>query len=318
MDWSIGVDVGGTNIALGLVNQAYDIVARHDEKTRAPRSAESITVTIALAIRALLATSGLSTADLSSIGVGLPGIVDSNSGELLFATNLALSCVNFPTLLQRHFPNTAIMVSNDADCAVLGEYLAGEAKSYDSALLLTLGTGVGGAFIQHHKIFRGGDGLGIEPGHIVVETEYGVVCGCGQRGCLETYASINGLVRLAKEMLSEGGDSILRQSFPALNTMTIFNAVRGGDRVAIAIHERFIRYLASGIKTLIAVYRPHIILIGGGLSNAPDLLIEPLQSALKEGLFAGDILVAPPIRVASLKNDAGIIGASQLVRNASF
>ena len=150
----------------------------------APRSARSITKTIVSLIRSLLNENKLTSKDLSSIGIGLPGIVDTKSGELLFATNLKLSHVNFPELFHEYFPNLNVYVGNDADCAVLGEYLAGEAKNYASALLLTLGTGVGGGLVVDGKIFRGGDGLGIEPGHIVVETDRAVKCACGHGAVL--------------------------------------------------------------------------------------------------------------------------------------
>ncbi|MCK9176125.1 MAG: ROK family protein [Clostridiales bacterium] len=318
MGGSIGIDLGGTNIAVGLVSDACDIVSRKDVKTMAPRSARSITKTIVSLIRSLLNENKLTSKDLSSIGIGLPGIVDTKSGELLFATNLKLSHVNFPELFHEYFPNLNVYVGNDADCAVLGEYLAGEAKNYASALLLTLGTGVGGGLVVDGKIFRGGDGLGIEPGHIVVETDRAVKCACGQWGCLETYASIQGLIRLTEEVLASEGDSVFLQSPYPLNAIRIFEAVRAKDPIAEKIHARYIGYLAAGIKTLVALYRPHIILLGGGLSNASDLLIEPLEKAVRRDIFSGDILPVPSIRVASLRNDAGIIGAAKLYRESSL
>ena len=137
-------------------------------------------------------------------------------------------------------------------------------------------------------------------------------------GCLETYASIQGLIRLTEEVLASEGDSVFLQSPYPLNAIRIFEAVRAKDPIAEKIHARYIGYLAAGIKTLVALYRPHIILLGGGLSNASDLLIEPLEKAVRRDIFSGDILPVPSIRVASLRNDAGIIGAAKLYRESSL
>lgn len=314
--WSVGIDLGGTNIAVGLVNEHYEIVGRENAKTRAPRTADSLARTIAGCVNSLLNRHRVKAGDLSALGIGVPGVLDPRTNTLLFAGNLLLENVDLAGLLRSHFPPIPILIGNDADCAAYGEYLAGQAKSRDSALMLTLGTGVGGGFVYNRKIFRGGTGFGIEPGHLVVETEGGVRCTCGQTGCLEAYVSIRGLKRLVEEGLANDEPSIMRGRFhperPSFNAKIVFDAVRRGDLVASRVVEQYVTYLAMGIRTLVVLYRPHIILLGGGISKAGDPLLIPLREAVSRTTMAGDIIPPPPIYISRLGNDAGIIGAAML------
>lgn len=318
MKWTVGIDLGGTNIAVGLVDEQYEIVGREKVKTRAPRSASSLAASMARCVNILLKRHGLRADQLTAIGIGVPGVVDPQTKHLLYASNLFLKHVDLVSLVQTHLPDVPILVGNDADCAAYGEYLAGEAKLYDSALMLTLGTGIGGGFVCDGKIFRGGTGFGIEPGHLVVDLQEGVLCSCGQSGCLEAYASIRGLKRLVEKGLANGEPSMMRERFhsqdPAFNTRIVFDAVRKGDAVALRVLEQYVNYLAVGIRTLVVLYRPHIILLGGGISNAGNLLLKPLRAAVLRTTFAGDIIAPPPIHVSRLGNDAGIIGAAMLYK----
>jgi len=313
MAWSVGIDLGGTNIAMGLVDDQYVIWDRMTEKTRAPRPAEEIVSNMARMIRTLLVRQQLSASDLRFIGIGLPGVVDSNTGVLLFAGNLELTHTDFPKLLAAHFPQVPILAGNDADCAIWGEYLAGEAKDYESALMLTLGTGIGGGLVMDHSIFRGGTGVGIEPGHIAI-VDGGHRCSCGQTGCLEAYASIRGLKRLAADALRSDIPSSLR-SLASFGTREIFEAVRRQDPLAQDILDRYVHYLALGILTFTVLYRPHVILLGGGISHAGEALLKPLRKAVLELTFAGHILPPPPVVISRLGNDAGMIGAAMLDRS---
>lgn len=316
MAWSIGIDLGGTNIGAGLVDEEGRILGRIYEKTRAPRPAEDLVKSLASCVSQLVQRHQLKVSDLTSIGIGLPGVVDAQTGRLLFAANLALAHIDFPSLMARHFPKTPIYVGNDADCAALGEYLAGGARAYPSVLLLTLGTGLGGGFIYEDRIFRGATGTGIEPGHLALVAEGGRLCSCGQEGCLEAYVSIRGMKGLVEEALAGGRPSLLRDALEApdtsFNTRLVFDAVLEGDELALEVLQSYVHYLAMGIRSLVVLYRPHIILLGGGISRAGDLLLLPLEEAVRKTTFAGDILPPPPIRISQLGNDAGIIGAALL------
>lgn len=316
MNFSIGIDLGGTNIVAGIVDDSGRMADREKAKTRAPRSAESLVETMADCIRSLLDRQGLSVSDIHSIGIGVPGVVDPETGILLHATNLFLKRVDFPALLRRRYPGVPVFVANDADCAVYGEYQVGAARNYNSVLMLTLGTGIGGGFVFDHKIFRGGTGFGIEPGHIAIETGGHLSCSCGQMDCLEVYASIRGLKRMTQEALLRREETILRDrvSFEgsSFNTRLVFGAASEGDKVAIEIIDQFVHYLALGIRNLVVLYRPHIILLGGGISHAGEVLLEPLRARVALTTVSGDVLPPPPIEQSCLGNDAGVIGAALL------
>ncbi len=318
MAWSVGIDLGGTNMAAGLVDDRYRIIERVEVKTRAPQPAASLASSMADCIHSLLKRQGLEGRDLSSIGLGLPGVVDPQKGILLFAPNLELEQVDFPSLLSDYFPETPVYVSNDADCAVFGEYLAGEAKTYDSTLFLTLGTGLGGGFIFDGKLYRGATGLGIEPGHMTLVAEGGLPCSCGQLGCFEVYVTSRGLRRLVLEELADGRPSplgdLIQTPSPEFDARLFFEAVRQEDPAALRALDRYTSYLAMGIRTLVVLYRPHLILLGGGISQAGPLLLDPLRIAVKRTSFAGDSLPPPPIQLSRLGNEAGIIGAALLYR----
>ncbi len=316
MSYSIGIDLGGTNIVVGIVDDSCKIIDRERVKTRAPRSAESLVDTMADCIGSLLMRRGLSVTDLRSIGIGVPGVVDLETGLLLHATNLFLKRVDFPALLRERYPDVPVYIANDADCAVFGEYLAGAAHNYKSVLMLTLGTGVGGGFVFENKIFRGATGFGIEPGHMAVETGGHITCSCGQWDCLEVYASIRGLKRMTCEALVANDDSVLLDLVSAdgssFNARHIFAAASDGDKIAKEILDRFVHYLAIGIRNLVVLYRPHVILLGGGISHAGDVLLEPLRARVALTTVSGDVLPPPPIERSNLGNDAGVIGAAML------
>ncbi len=316
MAYSIGIDLGGTNIVVGIVDDSCKILDRDRVKTRAPRSAESLVDTMANSINTVLNRQELSAADLCSIGIGVPGVVDLETGVLLHAANLFLKHVDFPALLRARFPDVPVFIANDADCAVFGEYLAGAAHNYKSVLMLTLGTGVGGGFVYDNKIFRGGTGFGIEPGHMAIEAGGHVACSCGQWDCLEVYASIRGLKRMTQEALLRHESTVLRNRVSldgsSFNARHVFGAAAEGDKVAQEIVDQFIHYLSLGIRTLVVLYRPHMILLGGGISHAGDVLLDPLRERVALTTVSGDVLPPPLIERSFLGNDAGVIGAAML------
>lgn len=318
MSWSVGIDLGGTNMAIGLVDDSCRIVDRESAKTRAPRPAESLADAMARHVSVLLERNSLRPSDLDTMGIGLPGLVDHRTGLLIEAPNLALEQIDFISLLGRHFPATRIKTGNDADCAVWGEHLAGGANAVESALLLTLGTGIGGGFVCGGRIFRGATGRGIEPGHTVVEAENGPLCSCGRQGCLEMFVSIRGLNRLIQEDLRGDPSSslrhLVREDKPSGNVRAFFDRVRSQDPPALRVLNRYVSYLAAGIRTLTVLYRPHLILLGGGISRTGDLLLEPLRAVLDPDKAGDYLLSLPPVAVSQLGNDAGMVGAALLHR----
>lgn len=316
MGLSIGIDLGGTNLAVGLVDQRDRILDRESVPTGSPGSADRLADRMATSVRTLLLRQNREEASLESIGIGLPGPVDPRTGRLIEAANLSLRDVDFVSLMHAHFPQTPIFTGNDGDCAAWGAYLAGEGRLYESSLTLTLGTGVGGGLVIGRRLFRGGTGLGIEPGHTVVAAGEGPPCTCGRRGCLENYVSIRGLNRLLMEELESGAPSALREMInpqrPSFNVIKVFDQVRQGDPLAARVIRRYAGYLAAGIRTLTVLLRPHVILLGGGISRAGNLLLEPLNHALTPPVGDDSVLSLPPILISRLGNDAGIIGAARL------
>lgn len=318
MEWSIGIDVGGTNIAAGLVDQSKTIVDSVQTKTRVPRPAASIVDSMVDLVHALLRRNNLMQSDLRAIGVGLPGVVDPARGLLLKASNLHLVDVDMMGLLRTRFPQTPVAIGNDADCAAWGEWVAGDIDPKESVLLITLGTGLGGGFITNGTIFRGGTGCGIEPGHITVVADGGLACTCGRTGCLECYTTIRGMKYLVGEALADDPSSVLWSAVNVdtayFRTADVFEAARQGDRAATTALDRYVHYLALGLRTFDVLYRPHRILLGGGISYAGDQLLTPLiarMDAMAQSEPASQ--PKPIVALSRLGNDAGIIGAAYLI-----
>lgn len=304
----IGIDLGGTNIAAGLVNENNEIAFRSIKPVCTSGGKEPL-VEIIDCIQGLLSHSGVPLENCSGIGVGTPGKC-SEDGTVFHAYNLGWDGVPLGSTLADRF-QLPVTVRNDADCAALGEVTAGAAKGCKSALLITLGTGIGGGFVIDGKIFSGQGMLGGEFGHICIQME-GELCTCGERGCWEAYASATALIRQAQAAALEHPESVLQTYYP-LNGETIFAAAASGDETAKQVICKYAEYIGVGLTGLINALYPEIVLIGGGIANADVALLNPLQTYVKEHYFLRGIAPAPLIRNAALGNDAGIIGAAALV-----
>ncbi len=307
----IGIDLGGTKIAAGAVDSFHRIRARVETPTRTD-SPETIADDIArIAIEALEAAGG----DIDScggIGIGSPGLCDSAAGTVRNAHNLGLYGVPLCAMVAER-TGLPVRIDNDANCAALGEVTAGAAQGSENALMVTLGTGVGGGIIIGGRIFSGWKSLGGEIGHICICMD-GEQCSCGERGCWEAYASASALVRQAERAAEKYPRSALAKC-GALDGRKIFAALREGDSAAKEVFENYCRYVGVGLTAFVNSIYPESIIIGGGISAVGETLIAPIREYVAEHFFASDRALMPYIVPAKLGNDAGIIGAAALLIN---
>jgi len=318
MEYYLGIDLGGTNIAAGCVNENGTILGRHTVPTAPDRGAQAVIADIAAALFEAARQTAVAISDISCIGIGVPGTVDRVSGNVIFAPNIAWRDVKLRDELQK-IVNLPVLAANDADCAALAETFFGCAKGHDSAVLITIGTGIGGGFIYNRQIFYGGLGFGIEPGHMTLRFG-GEKCGCGKTGCFETEASCSALLRRARGAMAQNRDSLLWEECgydaDRLDGRAVFRAARQGDALAVTVLDAYTDALTSGIGSVVCMFWPEVVILGGGISAEEDLLVRPVREKLPNYLYAGDTLSPPPILRASLGNDAGIIGAALLGKQA--
>lgn len=309
----IGIDVGGTNLKAGLVDETGNILATERIALRF-RNAEAFANDLADLATAVLEKSGQSTSDVEYVGVGIPGAV--KNGDILYTCNIPLRNVPLAALFQRKL-DMPLLLENDANCAAVGEWLFGAGQGVKNVTVITLGTGVGGGFILDGKLYAGG-GMAGEIGHMVIEKN-GTPCSCGRRGCWETYASATGLIRMTQEAMKAHPESALH-AFAAKNGgvegKTAFEtAAETGDETAIRLCRRYVEYLAAGVTNLVNILQPEVVAIGGGVAGAPDrFLLNPLRKIVEAECYPRHSGCLPRIQRAELGNDAGIIGAALLKR----
>ncbi|MGF7049619.1 glucokinase [Paenibacillus sp. DS2015] len=314
MKYYVGVDLGGTNIAAGVVDENYQIISRHHVRTYASKTFEELIADIAKAVYDVVDKANLSMSEIVSVGLGTPSCINPETGMLVHANNLNWENVPLPKEMEKHF-QVPVFIRNDADCAALGEVLAGAASKYDNALMVTLGTGVGGGIIMDKQIFNGSDHMGAEVGHTKLVYE-GIKCTCGQYGCFESYASATALIRRTKETMQQHPESIINDlcenDTDAVDAKMVFDAAQLGDVTALGLIDQYINYVAAGLSTLIVIFRPQVIIVGGGISNQREYLIDPLKKKLIRYTFAAEKIGVPHVIAAELGNDAGIIGAAMI------
>jgi glucokinase len=316
--YRIGIDLGGTNIAAGLVNEQFEIVAQDSTPTLVGRPNEELVADIAKMCRSVCELAGIALEEIISIGIASPGIVDNDTGCVVYANNLKFR--NFPIIpmLREMTGVEKIYIENDANAAAWGEAIAGAAKGSKSSVMITLGTGVGGGIIADGKVFKGFNSAAGELGHIVIEVG-GVPCSCGRCGCWEAYSSATGLIRMTKEKLDECAASGRKTKMTEIvsqkgkiNGRTAFDAKRLGDEAAAEVVETYINYLASGIASMINIFQPEVLSIGGGISNEGQYLLDLVVPKVREQQYGTDLVPLTDIRIATLRNNAGIIGAAVL------
>ncbi len=313
--YRLGIDLGGTNIAVGIVNDKRELVKKMSVPTGATRPAEEIIADMAALCKKVCSEAGCTFADIESIGIATPGTANIETGVVEYTNNLPF--INFPiaNLLQKHLgENVPIRIANDANAAAWGEAIAGAAKGTSNSVMITLGTGVGGGIVIDNKLYSGFNFAGGELGHTVIEFG-GAPCSCGRRGCWEAYSSATALIRMTKEKLEEcktQGRKTLMANAPKVSGRTACDAMRQGDEAAKEVYDKYIKYLACGIANMINIFQPEVISLGGGISGEGQSLIDALLPIVKSELYGGKNEKATEIRIAKLGNDAGIIGAAML------
>ena len=310
----IGIDLGGTNIVAGVVDESYTIISKASTKTACPRPAEEIGEDMAKMALEAIERAGLTPDDIEWIGVGTPGIANSKSGVIEYANNLGFKDVPMAKYI-RKLIDKPVYIENDANAAAYGEFVAGAAKNARHAVCITLGTGVGGGIIIDGKIYSGFNNAGAEIGHTVIEVD-GPQCTCGRKGCFEVFSSATGLIRMTAEAMEKNPDSIMweikAERGNKISARTSFDAMRRGDRTAKEVTDKYIRYLAAGITNVINVFQPDILCIGGGVCNEGDALLLPVREIVAREVYTRASEKNTEIVIAKLGNDAGIIGAAFL------
>ena len=310
---AIGVDIGGTTVKAGLVDDSGKILCKNVCKTA--ETGEKTVENINGQIADLLNSYGIELQDIKGIGVGCPGIISSDKGIVEKNSNMKWKHLPLVKLVREKYPVT-VKISNDANVAALGETLFGCTADYDNSIMLTLGTGVGGGIIIDKKIYEGGFTKGAELGHTVVQVD-GELCGCGRRGCLEAYASATGLIRMTKEEMLKNRQSAMWEyvggDIDKVDGKTSFECSKKGDASANAVVDKYVKYLSEGIMNFHNVFRPQIIILGGGVSAQGDYLTDKIKRYCEKFYYGYESAPVPEIVTATLGNDAGIIGAAALV-----
>ncbi len=313
--YAIGVDLGGTNIKAGLVDADHHIADSLYCKTNLPRPQEEIEQKIAGLCEELCRRADLSLSeDISSVGIGTPGSVNSKTGIVEFNANFNYRNWHLAQAMEARLP-CRVYIENDANAAALGEYIAGAARGARYAVAITLGTGIGGGIIIDGKIFSGFNSAGAELGHTVIERG-GRPCMCGRRGCWEKYASARALTEDTRAAMRRSPENMMWQSVEGdlqrVNAKTAFDAMRAGDALGTQLVEEYIESLACGLINVINIFKPEIICIGGGVSKEGEPLLERIRAIVDREDYARDSMHRTRIVIAQLRNDAGIIGAAGL------
>ena len=307
----LGIDLGGTSAKIGIVDGERRIVERTALPTGADIPFQEMIRRLAEALRSMM---GKFPDQIAQIGLGIPSSIAKKNRIVVHANNLGWRNRDAISELKRYV-DLPVYLANDADCAALGEFLAGAGQGYDYVLLLTLGTGLGGGIIDHGKLFLGGNGCGFEPGHMIIR-ENGLACTCGRRGCLERYASATALIREVEQAAAAASSDLLRSMIAEgggkANAKMAFDATAAGDVIAGRILEEYLHSLAVGISNLITLFRPNVVILGGGVSAAGEALFRPLRQWVGDMTYGAEVMGCPPIIPAELGNDAGIIGAAFL------
>ena len=303
-----GVDIGGTTVKIGLLTETGEKIEVWEIPTRTENHGENILPDVAQSIRAKMNEKGIDDSEVIGAGVGVPGAVNVD-GICHQAVNLGWEKMNVVNELHSRL-KLPVKAGNDANVAALGEQWKGGGQGYPNMLLVTLGTGVGGGIINEGKILTGSRGSGGEIGHIHLVDDEPDACGCGNHGCFEQFASATGAVRIAKRVLAEyDDDSVLRGKDFACKD--IFDAAKNGDKIAKICADKYGYYLGKGIAAVATVVNPEIIVIGGGVSKAGDMLFDLLMPSFKKYVFSG--CADAKFALAKLGNDAGVFGAAKML-----
>lgn len=304
MKYYIGIDLGGTNIAGGIVDEKGGILKKISVPTNVELGESVIIDNIANLCRKLCDESEIEISKVEKIGIGIPGTVDSENGMIMYACNLNFNKVSIKPIEEKC--GVPVKILNDADAAAYGEYIASGSKA-DSFICITLGTGIGSGIIIDGKIYNGFNGAGGEIGHTTLVKD-GVQCSCGRKGCWEKYASATALISQTKEAVKNNPESIMAKEI-VVNGQTAFRAADKGDETAEKVVEKYIEYVADGLINVINIFQPKKVVIGGGISHEGESFIIRIREIVDKYDY-NKYLDKTEITAAELFNDAGIVGAA--------
>ena len=311
----VGVDIGGTNLKAGLVDESGTLLATQKMKVASIVDREGLAWTVASLVQELAKAANIPVSDVASVGVGVPGTVDIRAGSIAYTCNLPLRDVPLRKLFHKYL-NIPLYIENDANCAALAEFHVGAGRESKRFVTITLGTGIGGGIIHNGKIYHGSNGMAGEVGHMSIEYN-GKSCPCGRKGCWERYASASALKWLTQRVMEENPESILRQVVDEndghVSGQSAFIAARQGDPVGQFVCDAYIDYLCAGIVNLVNIFQPDTLAIGGGVSNEQDeQLLFPVRRIVAQQSIPCEPERRTRIVKAELGSAAGIIGAALL------
>lgn len=313
--YRVGIDLGGTNIKAGIVNEKNEILIQDLVPTLTERPYQEVLKDMADLVLELAKRLSIDVKEMEGIGIGSPGTIDAEKGIVVYSNNFGWENVPVAQELGRYF-TCPIRISNDANCATLGECKAGAAVETRNVVLLTLGTGVGGGVVLDGKIFEGAHAGGVELGHTSLIFG-GEPCTCGRKGCVEAYTSATALIRDAKRAARKHPESVMHMlckgDIDNMNGKIPFDAALKGDKAATEVIENYIMYLGEAITDFVNIFRPDVVLLSGGICNQRERLTKPLSEYIKKSCFSGDKAYVPEVRCATLGYHAGIIGAANLI-----
>lgn len=307
----IGIDIGGTGIKGIIINSLGHIFAEGSIPTDADKGADAIMNNIVDLVNDMLLSLDIVKSEISGIGIGCPGLIDSKNGMVVFAGNLNLKYYPLAKEVSDRI-GLPVKITNDANAAALGEAKFGAGKKYENSILVTLGTGVGGGIVIDGKLFEGGNSAGAEIGHTII-VEDGLECTCGRRGCFERYASARALTEQTREAMLKHKESKMWETYTekTVNGKTPFDYYDTDD-TAKSVVDGYIKHLAVGVTNIINIFRPQVLMLGGGVSEQGDRLTVPLQKIVDKEIFAGTTYAPVKVVKATLGAKAGSFGAAAL------
>ena len=314
-EYAFGIDLGGTTAKIGLFTTSGALLEKWEVATDTSNAGEHILENLAAAILGKMKEQSIQPEQVEGVGIGVPGpVLDSSTVPIVCANLGGWGERNVSAQLSGLLDGLKVLVGNDANVAALGEIWMGAAKGAKNAVMVTLGTGVGGGVVVNGKVIDGVHGAGGEIGHITVNRHETAVCGCGKRGCLEQYSSATGVVRCMKKLLDENPDAPCVLRGTEFAAKDVFDAARNGDALAAREVDEMSDTLGMALANIASTVDPEAFLVGGGVARAGDVLFAPLNKHFQEYAFKS--CRETPIKQASLGNDAGIYGAVRLIVGA--
>ena len=309
----IGIDLGGTNIAAGIVNEDGELLIKDSIPTNGTRHYTEIIRDMGELSLKLIKELGIEMNKIYSVGIGTPGTPDKEKGVLVYTNNINFKNVPMVSEMKKYI-GLPVYIDNDANCAALAEAAFGAAKNTNSSITITLGTGIGGGVIIDKKIYSGFNYSGAELGHMVIEVD-GNQCTCGRKGCWEAYASATALIKKTRQAAKANPESLIHElvdnDLNNVSGKTAFEAARQGDKTAQLVINEYIKYLAEGMTNIVNIFQPEVLVIGGGISKEGDYLLKPLKERIGRDVYCKEVRQTE-LRIAQMGNNAGIIGAAML------